>query len=611
MKKSIKVILAVFIVAVLAFTATACKDKNNEEITIYPAETKHISTVEDLVNVKEYLGESYKNFTFVLDNDIDLGAIEAWTPIGETIDKAFYGTFDGNGKSITNVKFNGWNSDGTPIIDRLGKDKGVENTASFSTLALFGYAKSATFKNLSVRNIDFNYYADDGYCYVSGLVAYSAGESVYENISVDGTVNFNNTYKKSNAYDDKGERQGSVYGNDVTLYVGGVNAYSNGNATFKNVTSAVDFNNEYTRAYLYNKDNAEPEEIAEGTVEERYIVSGDRSYDAAAASQIFVGGVCGVIKGGQITDASFAGKCNIYGKSVYVGGIAAAGYNGNIKNSVVTDINVKTGVHVKSAVAGVVALADNCVVADDTTKNIIVNSTHYSNAQSMSVGGIFAFACNASEISGGKVETMKADVEYRSATVGGVGGVLRDAKLSDSSCDSAEFKMNGSGITREICDTAFASVVNSVYNNSVLTLKEGAASTVNATFLNQGRPDRYEVENAYSNMNSTSYVDENGKVGVRFFEAGRTDKFVYVFGTLEKGALKISVYNEELNLITEATYGRTEGYEESNNLAEKYKDVYFTAGSGFNAPTSGSVAIDGRDMTKYEYRSGVPSVPEK
>ena len=229
----------------------------------------------------------------------------------------------------------------------------------------------------------------------------------------------------------------------------------------------------------------------------------------------------------------------------------------------------------------------------------------------MSVGGIFAFACNASEISGGKVETMKADVEYRSATVGGVGGVLRDAKLSDSSCDSAEFKMNGSGITREICDTAFASVVNSVYNNSVLTLKEGAVSTVNATFLNQGRPDRYEVENAYSNMNSTSYVDENGKVGVRFFEAGRTDKFVYVFGTLENGALKISVYNEELNLITEATYGRTEGYEESNNLAEKYKDVYFTAGSGFNAPTSGSVAIEGRDMTKYEYRSGVPSVPEK
>ena len=159
MKKSIKIILAVFIVAIIAFTATACKDKNNEEITIYPAETKHISNVEDLVNVKNYLGESYKNFTFVLDNDIDLGAIEAWTPIGETINEAFYGTFDGNGKSVNNMKFNGWNADGTPVLDLLGKDKGVENTASFSTLALFGYVKSATFKNLSVKNVNFNYYA--------------------------------------------------------------------------------------------------------------------------------------------------------------------------------------------------------------------------------------------------------------------------------------------------------------------------------------------------------------------------------------------------------------------------------------------------------------------
>lgn len=611
MKKSIKIILTTFIVAILAFTVTACKNKNDEETTVYPAETKHISTVEDLVNVKNYLGESYKNFTFVLDNDIDLGAIEAWTPIGETINEAFCGTFDGNGKSITGIKFSGWNADGTPVLDLLGKDKGVENTSSFSTLALFGYVKSATFKNLSVKNVNFDYYADDGYCYVSGLAAYSTGDSLFENVSVDGTINFNNTYKKSNAYNDKGERQGSVYGNDVTIYVGGVNAYSNGNATFENVASSVVFNNEYTHAYLYNKDNAEPEEIAEGPVEERYIVSGGSSYDAAAASQIFVGGVCGVMKGGQIIDSTYVGNCNIYGKSVYVGGVLAAGYNASIKNSVATDIKVTTGVHVKSAVAGVVALADNCVVADDTTQNIEVNSAHYSNAQSMSVGGIFAFACNASEISGGKVETMKAIVEYRSATVGGVGGVLRDAKLSDSFCATAKFEMKGSDITKTICETAFASVVNSVYNNSVLTLKEGAESTVTATFLNQGSSDTYDVKNTYSNTNSTSYVDEDGKAGVRFFETGRTDKFVYVFGTLENGSLKISIYNEELNLITEATYGRTEGYEESVNLAEKYKDVYFTAGSGFNAPTSGSVAIEGRDMTKYEYRSGVPSVPEK
>ena len=51
-------------------------------------------------------GEIPNNFegkTIKLANDIDLAAYE-WTPIGNVIKKGFKGTFDGNNKTISNMK---------------------------------------------------------------------------------------------------------------------------------------------------------------------------------------------------------------------------------------------------------------------------------------------------------------------------------------------------------------------------------------------------------------------------------------------------------------------------------------------------------------------------
>lgn len=602
MKKTVNLLLILVAVVLTACTLVACNGKN-EEVEVLPAQTVHVASVADFTNMRNYLGKAYSNYTFVLDDDIDLSGVEEWVPIGDSVENAFCATFDGNGKSVNNLSFRGWNSDGSPKIENLGAES-LENTTSFPTMAIFGYSANATFKNVSVNNVDFEFYADNGFSYTAGLVAYNVGASVFENISVSGNIKFNNVYVKKNTYNNAGERQGAVYSCDATIYAGGINAYTNGNSVFNNVSCDVNFNNDFTRAYLYNKDNAEPEEIEADAVVEGYRVEGYVDDASAAPSQVFVGGVCAVAKSGEIKNSYYSGNVDVYAKSVYAGGIVGAGYGTTVTECTVEGASAVSGAHVKSAVGGIIALADDCDVSYDTVKDFTVKSGNYLNAQSMSVGGIFAFACNAADISDSEVETLKATVDFKYATVGGIGGVLRDAKLSSSECRGADFKITARAVTKENCESIFATVVNAVYNNALLDSDNSADSV--KVFLGA---ENWNATNRYSTKNSTSYVDENGKPGIRLFEKDRTDKFVYVFAEKQGEDLRVSVYNEELTLLSEAVYARNEGFEASENMAQSYLDVYFEAGVGFKAATSGALTAEGRDIAGYEYRSGTPSIP--
>ncbi len=77
--------------------------------------------------------------TVKLVNDINLG-YKDWTPIGiglKNNDKNFSGTFDGNGKTISNLYVS-------------------DNTAEYASAGLFGGLLSATVKNLTVKNATIN-----------------------------------------------------------------------------------------------------------------------------------------------------------------------------------------------------------------------------------------------------------------------------------------------------------------------------------------------------------------------------------------------------------------------------------------------------------------------
>ncbi len=107
-------------------------------------------------------GQSYAGKTVILGADIDLMNNE-WTPIG-TYANPFKGTFDGNGKTISNLKV-------------------VLDTETTQRASLFGQANNAVIKNLTVNNVTAAALAR-----VSGIVA-SATSTTVDNCHVTGDIN--------------------------------------------------------------------------------------------------------------------------------------------------------------------------------------------------------------------------------------------------------------------------------------------------------------------------------------------------------------------------------------------------------------------------------------
>lgn len=128
-------------------------------------------------------------YCYKLMNDINCG-VDSWSPIGYNPSNSFKGTFDGNGKTITY------------IINDL--------TTANKNLGLFGYATSATIKNLKVSGcITTDCYGGYG-AGIGSIVGYNNGSTIQNCYS---TVTF-----------------ASSYSGTYNLVYGGVVGYMTGNA---------------------------------------------------------------------------------------------------------------------------------------------------------------------------------------------------------------------------------------------------------------------------------------------------------------------------------------------------------------------------------------------
>lgn len=121
-------------------TADPVIDEANKTVSI--SSPAQLAGFVELVNNK---GNSYSGYTVTLMRDVDLGGHE-WTPIGTGIREdggytdeshTFQGTFDGNGKTISNL---------------LIKITTVKDQA----IGLFGIVDGGTVKNLKFENVDIN-----------------------------------------------------------------------------------------------------------------------------------------------------------------------------------------------------------------------------------------------------------------------------------------------------------------------------------------------------------------------------------------------------------------------------------------------------------------------
>ncbi len=163
-------------------------DKNltevEDEIMIYTA--AQLAGFAELVND----GETYEGKTVKLANDIDL-ANRYWTPIGfiqkytNTVRVPFKGTFDGNGKTISNLMVS-------------AKEGGSVNSAG-----LFGCLDNATIKNLKVANatVTSNHYAGT-------ICGWATNAATFNGCTVD-NARVTSTYADD---DNSGDKAGGLVG---------------------------------------------------------------------------------------------------------------------------------------------------------------------------------------------------------------------------------------------------------------------------------------------------------------------------------------------------------------------------------------------------------------
>ena len=156
----------------------------------------HITTTEGLWNLARLVnngsqsastggraatvGYTFEGMTFVLDCDIDLAGAE-WTPIGSN-GAMFSGTFDGNGKTVSNFK-----------VDV--KENG----------GLFGNVQKSTIKDLKVQtaNIKSTHYA-------GGIAAHGVCAKITGCTVEDITITVNPSVKIGNDYN--GDKAGGIIG---------------------------------------------------------------------------------------------------------------------------------------------------------------------------------------------------------------------------------------------------------------------------------------------------------------------------------------------------------------------------------------------------------------
>ncbi len=143
-------------------------------------------------------GNTFEGKTIMLMNDIDLNH-QAWTPIGDNVTNhpsyTFAGTFDGNGKTISNLKAS-------------------DNAPSWACAGLFG-TTTGTIKNVTVKNAEIT-----STHYAGGIVGYITDATKIENCHVEGAVITSNVEEVDGGYDN-GDKVGGIVGYAKSIAIEG------------------------------------------------------------------------------------------------------------------------------------------------------------------------------------------------------------------------------------------------------------------------------------------------------------------------------------------------------------------------------------------------------
>ena len=261
-----------------------------------------VTSAEGLKNIAKLVNEEWKlGINITLTADIDLKGID-WTPIGKDDNKAYTGTFDGNGKTIT----------------------GLTVTGSDQYAGLFGYIGSGgTVKNVVLEGVQIE--SDNSSGYAGGVAGDSWG--TIENCSVSGSVS-GTTFAGGVVGSQRG---GSITGCNSSatvkgvIFAGGIAGETNSGASLTGCYATRDVtvendgtNNSHAGGVVgYN---------GGGTLTACYATG---SVTGSGSGTIYVGGVTGSNNFGILT-ACYHAKEDVSGPTGTTGGVAGRNFKGSM-----------------------------------------------------------------------------------------------------------------------------------------------------------------------------------------------------------------------------------------------------------------------------------------
>ncbi len=266
--------------------------------------TYEVYNAEGLKNIAELVNEEWKlGINITLTDNIDLTGID-WTPIGKDDNKAYTGTFDGNGKTIT----------------------GLTVTGSYKYAGLFGdIDENGTVKNVVLEGVQIT--SDNSSGYAGGVAGDSWG--TIENCSVSGSVS-GTTFA--------GGVVGSQWGGSITgcnssatvkgvIFAGGIAGETNSGASLTGCYATRDVtvendgtNNSHAGGVVgYN---------GGGTLTACY-ATGNVIGTGTGTDPIYVGGVTGSNNLGILT-ACYHAKGDVSGPTGTTGGVAGRNFKGSM-----------------------------------------------------------------------------------------------------------------------------------------------------------------------------------------------------------------------------------------------------------------------------------------
>ena len=261
-----------------------------------------VTSAEGLKNIAKLVNEEWKlGINITLTADIDLKGID-WTPIGKDDNKAYTGTFDGNGKTIT----------------------GLTVTGSYKYAGLFGdIDENGTVKNVVLEGVQIT--SDNSSGYAGGVAGDSWG--TIENCSVSGSVS-GTTFAGGVVGSQRG---GSITGCNSSatvkgvIFAGGIAGETNSGASLTGCYATDDVtvendgtNNSHAGGVVgYN---------GGGTLTACYATG---SVTGSGSGTIYVGGVTGSNNLGTLT-ACYHAKRNINGPNGTTGGVVGRNFKGSM-----------------------------------------------------------------------------------------------------------------------------------------------------------------------------------------------------------------------------------------------------------------------------------------